>query len=111
MKNTGSRYEDAKRAIFKFVNENNLKRGIVFNPKIYSIDDLGRNFSIHTTKQGEQLDLIAENYGGEGKFVDWWKLAQVNNIKYPLEIGSGIRLVIPSKNIFSNIRKITEADL
>lgn len=109
--NTGSRYENAKRAIFKFVNENNTKRGIVFQPRIFSVDDVGQNFSIHVTKQGEQLDLLAEKTGGEGKFIDWWKLAQINNIRFPLELGSGTKLIIPSKNIFSNIRKVTEADL
>lgn len=101
----GSRYTNSKKAIMKIKNQN--KRPLVFNPHKLSIDDLGKDFFVYITKNGDELDALSERFGGEGKFEEWWKLAQINNITYPLEIGSGTKLIVPRKQLFSNIKKLT----
>lgn len=48
----------------------------------------------HTVTDGERLDLIAYRYLGDAKL--WWIVCDYNDIFFPLELGPGTVLRIPS---------------
>lgn len=55
----------------------------------------------HVTNDGDTLDGIAFNYYGESKL--WWVIADVNNIENPLNLDSGLTLLVPKINNLPNV--------
>lgn len=51
----------------------------------------------HTVTNGEELDSIIYKYSGNPRrTIDWWILADVNNIMFPLDLPAGTEIMIPS---------------
>lgn len=48
---------------------------------------------IHTVLEGETLQSIAHTYYGDSG--SWYKISDVNNIMFPLELEAGTKLIIP----------------
>ncbi len=95
----GSRYQNATIGLFKWPDE--PKRVVPISPRRVSINDLGQDYLMYEVNYGDELDSLAERFGGN--FEEYWKIADINNIKYPLDpIASGTTLFIPSKDAFNN---------
>ncbi len=96
----GSRYETSDVVIIAWPDE--PQRPLPYNPRFISIDDIGKDFFTYVVIEGDTLDLLAQRFGGN--YEDWWKVAQINNIKFPLEeMEKGLVLIIPLQYIFSSL--------
>jgi hypothetical protein len=93
----GSRYENSTIGIFRWGSEN--RRIIPMLPNQLSVNDLQQDQLIYEMKADDELDELAQRYGDN--FQDYWKIADVNHITYPLEqIPSGTLITIPGKRFF-----------
>ena len=52
------------------------------------------DFIWHTVTDGETIDYLAWKYYADEKL--WWKIADANELAFPLQIEAGIRLRIPA---------------
>lgn len=48
----------------------------------------------HTVVEGDRIDLIAYRYFGRAEL--WWVICDYNDVFFPLELGAGTMLRIPS---------------
>lgn len=72
----------------------------------FSVDDL-RDFSYRSTRQNNDLDLLAFNITGREGL--WFLIADVNEILDPFEtIETGRQLVIPTSESFSDVIALLE---
>lgn len=62
-------------------------------------EDVDQDWALHTTKVGDDLDLLAYKYTGDNprKSKLWWLIADVNNLLWPLDVDPGTDLIIPTK--------------
>lgn len=52
------------------------------------------DYTVHTTIEGERLDIIAGRYYGDGTL--WWVIAACSGIGWALQVPPGIYLKIPT---------------
>lgn len=62
-------------------------------------EDVNQDWASHTTKHGDDLDLLAFQYSAEDpkKSKYWWLIADVNGILWPLDVEPGTELIIPTE--------------
>ena len=49
--------------------------------------------SVETTVEGDSLEALAYFSGGDS--IDWYVLADLNNIQNPLDLKGGVDLIVP----------------
>lgn len=91
-----SRYRDSTQTIYE---TDDFTRPIINERKPITEDDIGQDFTVHTVVEGDQLDLLAYQYGGDSSL--WWIIADLNKVNFPLDPKIGTQLKIPSREFFA----------
>lgn len=103
----GSRYETASRQTV--IDDNGISRDFVFGGHSITLDDLGLKTRVVNAAQGDFIDEYA--YAESLKTRNWWVIAQVNNLDYPLpplddqdtvaQIVPNLPVIVPDKKILA----------
>lgn len=91
----GSRYEDVP---FSGITGRDLVTRKWLHPRDpITTEDVDQDWSLHTVAAGDVLDDLAYSYTNNNprRSIDWWKIADVNNIMWPLDLEPGTDLMIP----------------
>jgi hypothetical protein len=95
----GSRYENC--VYIGITGTDLVTRKYVFGRVALTQADIAPSWIQHEIKDGDALDSLAYQYAGDDadKTKYWWKIADVNEILWPLDIEAGTRLIVPVKEI------------
>lgn len=85
----GSRFADLP--VFEVTGPDGLPRHVI-GLRLTATDTPGER--VHRVRQGEAVDLIARRHlGDEGS---WWRILDVNPLRYPLDLAPGEQLRLPA---------------
>ena len=95
----GSRYQDCQYT--GIVGQDLVTRRYLHARTPAKFEDVEQDWVQHELQTGEELDMLAFAYGGRNpaKANLWWLIADVNNVKFPLAIEPGTKLVVPIREL------------
>jgi len=64
-------------------------------------DDVGSNFTVRIISKPTQLDNVS--FDAAEKERQFWVVAEVNEILFPLDIPEGTSLIVPSRRFFDEL--------
>jgi len=92
----GSPYQNGTIVDWAVIGDDTLTGKELFRLDFLSIEDLGDDYDIYTTQQGDELDELSFRFYGDDRF--WWILADVNDLQFIFDLEPNIKLIIPSEN-------------
>lgn len=99
----GSRYSGVSYTGVK--GTDGITRKYLHDRRVYTMQDIGDRFVEHVVVGEEILDALAERYYQDQNL--WWFLADVNEVLFPLDVTSGMRLKIPHLSVLVDLGLIT----
>jgi len=93
----GSRYENVEYTAI--VGKDLITRKYLHLRESMKAEDVNPSWVLHTVNAGDELDHLAYKYSGQdaNKSKNWWVIADVNNVLWPLDVETGTSLIIPTE--------------
>ncbi len=91
----GSRYSGCK--VTSITGKDQVTRKWLHPREPIRRDSIDQAWISHVVANGEQLDSIVYRYtNNPRRTLDWWVLADVNSILFPLDLEAGMDLMVPT---------------